>query len=269
MSRTSGRRKTDLERQLRDVAYYDAHWSRQLASGDGAGMSLHSLLVPTDEELARQDLGHLLVTMWEWLGDLHGARVLELGCGSGDYTVMLARRGAQVTCIDISAAAGDFVRARAAANRVAGSVTFLRMAAEALAFSPASFDLVVGFGVLHHIDIEVAAPELRRVLRPGGRAIFREPLGTNPLLAFARDHLPYHAKARSPNEMPLTYEHIAALGAHFRAVRVREMYLLSMLGRAIGREATWMPLWHWDEWLLQHYPALRRFCRYVLVEYTS
>jgi len=48
--------------------------------------------------------------------------------------------------------------------------------------------------ILHHLDLTVAARELRRVLRPGGVAVFCEPWGGNPLLNFARRRLPYAGK---------------------------------------------------------------------------
>jgi 2-polyprenyl-3-methyl-5-hydroxy-6-metoxy-1,4-benzoquinol methylase len=250
-----------LARQALDAAYYDDLWGRRLIQAN--------LTLPPDEELALLDLGHLLTYVWTLLGDLNEARVLELGCGSGDYTVMLARRGADVTAVDISTQAGRYTRAQAEANDVIERVHFCQMNADALALADKSFDLIVGFGILHHLNLQAAALEIRRLIRPGGRAIFREPLGENPLLELARTHLPYRNKARSPNEMPMTYEMIATVGTHFRETHVREMYLFSMIGRAVGSEARWTWLWHFDEWLLRRLPALRRLCRYAVIEYCA
>ena len=251
-----------LDRQTLDAAYFDDLWRERMARAN--------LVLPPDDELARKDLGHLLTYAWTLTGNLNQMRVLELGCGSGDYTVMLARRGADVTTIDISIQGGRFTRARAEANDVADRVRFGQMNAEALAFADESFDLVIGFGVLHHVDLGTIAPEIRRMLKPGGRAIFREPLGENPLLEFVRNCLPYPKKARSPNEAPITYDMIAAVGAHFRRTHVREMYLLSMIGRVSGDETGWWTwLWRLDEWLLQRIPALGRLCRYVVIEYRA
>ena len=249
------------DRQTLDMAYYDDLWGKRLAWAD--------LVLPPDDELARQDLGHLLVYMWTLFGDLNEARVLELGCGSGDYTAMLARRGADVTAVDVSIQAGRFTCLRAEANGVAERVHSCQMNAEALAFANESFDLVTGFGVLHHLEPPAVAPEIRRILRRGGRAVFREPLGENPLLELARNCLPYRDKARSPNEVPMTYEMIATVGAHFRETHIREMYLFSMIGRAGGSETGWTWLWRFDERLLQRIPMLRRLCRYAVIEYCA
>jgi len=248
-----------LQRQTLDARYYDALWNKQLTYAD--------LILPSEEELARQDLGHLLAYTWMLLGDLSKARVLELGCGSGDQAVLLARRGAGVTAIDISKHAGRLTRARSEANNVADRVHFCQMNAETPALANGSFDLIAGFGALHHLDLQAIAPEMQRLLKPGGRAIFCEPLGENPLLEWARSHLPYRNKARSPNEAPMTYKMIATVGAHFRRTQVREMYLLSMIGRAMGTETTWAWLWRFDEWILHRLPTLRRFCRYAVIVY--
>jgi ubiquinone/menaquinone biosynthesis C-methylase UbiE len=180
---------------------------------------------------------------------------------------MLARRGARVTAIDVSAQAARMTSARAEANQVDGAVRLCQMGTEQLAFRDGSFDLVIGFGILHHLDLQAAAPEIRRVLKPGGQALFREPLGENPLLELARDRLPYRGKARSPNETPLTVQMINTAGRSFRDVQIREMYLFSMIGRVWGNEAVWSWLWRFDEWLIRRLPWLRRLCRYAVIVY--
>lgn len=247
--------------QQLDAEYFDALWQRLYARGQIEHQ------VPPDEQMWQQDLGRSLQVAFAWLGDLQGKRVLELGCGPGDYTIMLARRGAQVTAIDIAPASLGITRERAQANRVGQAVQTGRLAAETLAFAAESFDWVVGFGLLHHANPVALGPEIRRVLRPGGRALFREPLGTNPLLEFVRERIPYRAKHRSLNENPLTDEDMAEVGQYFQTTRVREFYLFSMISRAVGNEMSFPFLWHLDEFLLQKFPFTRRWCRYVLVEY--
>jgi ubiquinone/menaquinone biosynthesis C-methylase UbiE len=215
----------------------------------------------------QQDLGRSLQVAFAWLGDLQGKRVLELGCGPGDYTIMLARRGAQVTAIDIAPSSLWITRARAQANQVDQATQTGWMAAETLAFAAESFDWVVGFGLLHHANPAALGPEIRRVLRPGGRALFREPLGTNSLLEFVRQRVPYRAKHRSLNENPLTDQDIATVGQYFQRIRRREFYLFSMISRAVGNEMSFPALWHLDEFLLKKFSFTRRWCRYILVEY--
>ena len=63
------------------------------------------------------------------------------------------------------------------------------------------FDLVIGNGILHHLDAETALSSIHRVLKPGGRLIFREPLADNPLLKLFRFLTP---KARTIDELPFS-----------------------------------------------------------------
>jgi ubiquinone/menaquinone biosynthesis C-methylase UbiE len=248
--------------QRLDAAYFHGLWQELYTSGKIA------CLVPPDEQMWQEDLGRSLEVAFAWLGDLQGQQILELGCGPGDYTIMLARRGAQVTAIDIAPSSLWITNERAEANQVDHAIQTSLLAAESLAFTAETFDWVIGFGLLHHADPVTLGPEIRRVLRPHGRALFREPLGTNPLLQFTREWIPYRAKRRSLNENPLKYQDINGIGRHFQTTRLREFYLFSMISRAIGHEMSFPTLWHMDEYLLKRLAFARRWCRYVLVEYT-
>jgi len=255
--------RTMTEAQRLDADYFNALWLELFSRGE-IGPE-----VPADEEMWQRDLGRSLQVAFEWLGDLEGKRVLELGCGPGDYTIMMARRGARVTALDLAPAGLHIARRRAQHNGVDSAVNVSWAVAEQLPFPAGTFDWVVGFGLLHHADLAALGPEVRRVLRPGGRALFREPLGTNPLLQFAREHLPYRDKHRSLNEHPLNYTNIARVGCCFRATRVREFYLLSMISRAVGNMLPSSALWVLDELFIQRLPWVRHWCRYALVEYAA
>ena len=227
----------------------------------------------TDAELmvAHSDFGHYarsdttMTGIAEFLGDLHGREVLELGNGMGEVTTLLARSGARVTAVDISPASSAVARRRAELHGVGDSIRFVVAAGEQLPLPDDRFDVVVGKAVLHHLDVGRAAPELHRVLRTGGRAAFAEPLGTNPLVAFARDHLPYPGKNPRGADVPLSYADIRAWEAPFAVAEHREVQLLEMAQRALGRGP--MPrLRRADDWLLARIPPLRRLCRYVVLK---
>ena len=103
------------------------------------------------------------------LDDLRGRRVLEIGCGMGLHSEMLARAGAQLVSIDLSATS---VAATQERFRLKGlSADIRRMDAETLAFDDASFDMVWSWGVIHHSSrTGRIVGEIARVLRPGGTA---------------------------------------------------------------------------------------------------
>jgi ubiquinone/menaquinone biosynthesis C-methylase UbiE len=103
----------------------------------------------------------------------HYARSLEIGAGTGYFTLNLLRAGliGEATCSDISP--GMLRALRANARRLGLDVTTERADAERLPFADGSFDLVLGHAVLHHIpDLTRAFAEFERVLAPGGTVLF-------------------------------------------------------------------------------------------------
>lgn len=147
------------------------------------------------------------------IGDgAEGLRILELGCGAGAYALPLAKAGARLDVIDISPRSIEVAQAKAEAQGVLDNITFHVMNAEALTFEDQSFDVVCGLGILHHLDLDVAIPELRRVLRPGGRGVFREPLAHNPAINLFRRLTP---KMRTVDEHPLTRQDLRMMASLF------------------------------------------------------
>jgi len=95
-----------------------------------------------------------------------GARVLEIGCGTGQATVPLAERGFEVLCIEL----GEQLAARARAN-LAGFSNVDVVNATFEEWEPGGdlgFDAVVAFTAFHWIDPEARYEKAARLLRPGG-----------------------------------------------------------------------------------------------------
>lgn len=100
-----------------------------------------------------------------------GARVLEVGCGTGAQTVQLIARspGMQLVCVDLSAVSLEQARARVTAQEPTADVEWLQGNLFELPFDDASFDHLFVCFVLEHLPDPVAAlRSLRRLLRPGG-----------------------------------------------------------------------------------------------------
>lgn len=161
-----------------------------------------------------------------------GAKVLEFGCGDSSYAVKLNQWGAQVTAIDISDEAIEETRRRLAEEGFLEQTELIRMNAEDLDFPEGSFDLVLGRAILHHLDLERAYGAIARVLRPGGTAIFLEPLAHNPLINLYRRMTPH---LRTEDEHPLTMNDLAATKRHFASVRAEYFTLLSIGALAAGK----------------------------------
>jgi SAM-dependent methyltransferase len=163
---------------------------------------------------------------------LSGKRVLEFGSGAAAQAFFLADRGARVTGIDISPVAVEQGRRRAAEERLGDQIDFRVMDAERLDFPDRTFDLVCGSAVLHHLDLSLAYPEIARVLRPGGSAIFVEPLGHNPLINAYRRRTP---ALRTVDEHPLLVADLEQAREQFRAVDARYFHLSSLAAIPIRR----------------------------------
>ena len=103
--------------------------------------------------------------------------VLELGCGSGDFTKSLAETKARITAVDISPNLIACARKKAPDT----NVSFKVENAYALDYEDGAFDAVVGNSILHHLEMDQAFREIYRVLKPGKGICFIEPNLLNPL----------------------------------------------------------------------------------------
>jgi 2-polyprenyl-3-methyl-5-hydroxy-6-metoxy-1,4-benzoquinol methylase len=146
--------------------------------------------------------------MWDWrqraarlLGNLRDQDLLDYGCGQGEESAYFAKLGARVTAIDISDVGVRVGRERAGANGL--DIDFRVMQCAPTEFPDEYFDLVHGMGILHHVGLADGLAEVHRMLRPGGIAVFLEPLGSSPLVETAKRML--HGRlSRRLNLIPVT-----------------------------------------------------------------
>jgi SAM-dependent methyltransferase len=208
---------------------------------------------------------------------LEGACVCEVGCGYGVISAWFAQQGAWVYAFDVSEANIRIAERAARVNQVSDRVCLSVMPGECLSYADKMFDLIFGNAVLHHLDLAISAREFYRVLRPGGVAIFREPLGENRLLEWAR-RCPWRSEKHrhSPDERSLRYSDVDILRTVFPKVDLREAELLAVL-RAVARKAEIgmiaVPRWEramqrlerMDRWLLRHLPLIRPLASYSVL----
>ena len=155
-----------------------------------------------------------------------GKKVLEYGCGQGRHALALARQGADVVGIDISAEGIQQARTLARDEGLEGNLSFEVMNAERLEFPDNYFDIVCGNSILHHLDLDNTCNELVRILKPDGRAVFREPLGHNLLINFYRQLTP---EMRTVDEHPLLASDLENLARYFHETRVHYYALCTLL----------------------------------------
>jgi len=129
-----------------------------------------------------------------------GTRVLDAACGTGNLAVLAARRGCQVSGLDI--ARNLIAQARERAGREALAIEFTEGDAEAMPYEDASFDVVVSmYGVMFAPRPEWVVSELCRVTKPGGLIALANwtPAGfIGKMFAVFARHLPPPAGLPSP-----------------------------------------------------------------------
>lgn len=195
------------------------------------------------------------------LGDVRGNRVVDFGCGSGVNTALLARRGAHVWGIDISQHLLRLASRRLAASGCSGEAAFIACSAHDMPFPDSSIDVVFGMGILHHLDLDLVAREVLRVLKPGGRAIFQEPVRNSAVIRWLRPLVPYRAPDISPYERPLTDEELDRFASGFSRGSLRAFVLPHVqIGRLLPVVRNhWQALYEWDRRLLRAAPGLARY----------
>jgi SAM-dependent methyltransferase len=133
------------------------------------------------------------------LGDVAGKRMLELGCGAGQWSIALDGRGAQCIGLDLSRVQLRHAREQAA------TLPLVNANGEQLPFADASFDIVFcDHGALSFCDPARIVPEVARVLRPGGSLTF---CASTPLL-----YLTWNAKKeKQSRRLHTTYDDLGQM----------------------------------------------------------
>jgi ubiquinone/menaquinone biosynthesis C-methylase UbiE len=156
---------------------------------------------------SRIDLEHSIA---ELTNGLSGKIVLDYGCGRGDESLNYLKNGAKkVYGIDISSTYIAYANQRCKELIIdSDKYCFQEMDAHDLKFENNTFDLIIGYGILHHLEPSIAMSEIHRTLKRNGRVILLEPLADNPLLKLFRFLTP---KARTIDEAPFTKKQLETI----------------------------------------------------------
>ena len=170
-----------------DQAWYNRFYTERSA-GDG---KVSPAVVERYSKLLHSKLFEL--EKWhELVGKVEGKKVLYLACGIETSAVLLARRGAEVWTFDLAREALRFQKNLALANGTLGHTHFVTGSCTRLPFRTASFDVVVGIGIWHHLqeDLETPCSEVARILKENGLAVFQEPIARSSILGRLRKLVP-------------------------------------------------------------------------------
>ena len=185
-----------------------------------ASVDLDSILVDESFESGTTPEGRQIL---EWLGDLRGKTLLDLGCGLGEGAVYFAKKGAYVTAADLSGEMLEVVKRLAEKHQV--DMITQKCLADTTPFPDATFDIVYSGNLLHHVDIEATLKEVCRILKPGGMAVFWDPLAHNPLIKCYR----FLAQSvRTKDEHPLHMKQLALFRRLFHTVKYECCWFFSL-----------------------------------------
>lgn len=202
-----------MQDKRNEVAFFDAH-----AAAD-------------DYNVFSESANARLIDSFVRLSGLEpGARVIDLGCGSGTFTYLLKQRGYAAAGLDMSPKLLQLAR------RKYPDLQFDEGDVEALPYEDGSVDGILLSGIVHHLpDARQCAGEVMRVLKRKGRFVAFDPNRANPFMYLYRDRSSpfYHSVGVTANERPVRAREVAET---FRAagLEVRTDYLSKLPYRYVA-----------------------------------
>jgi SAM-dependent methyltransferase len=157
------------------------------------------------------------------LGNPSNKRVLVYGCGNDNAAVWFSKSGARVDAIDISPKSVE--NQQLIAGQLELKINSMVMDAHHLDLPSDEYDIVYGNAILHHLNLQEAIPEIARVLKPGGKAVFRDVMSGNVFLRAFRYATPFW---RTPDEHPLTERDLDFIVQNFSNCQISD-YIFSGL----------------------------------------
>jgi len=141
---------------------------------------------------------------------------LDYGCGTGHYLIQIANKIKNGIGIDISEVSIINAQQIAKENNI-DNISFFVMDAMNTTFEDEVFDLICGESILHHLDLKLSLTEIKRILKSNGKAIFLEPLGTNPIISLYRKFTP---EVRTSDERAFKIKDIMMIKKIFPATEI-------------------------------------------------
>ena len=248
---------------------------------------------PDDDQFIFNDVEetHKILGTWEdvkrELGDVKGKKILEIGCSRGVFSIFLAKQGAIVTGIDVGEnlilAAKEFAKI----NNV--DCNFKACSAADMKLDE-TYDVIIGFAVLHHMNEESVLTSFRdfyRLLKNNGIAIFTEPVENSKSFEILQNIIPIPERPsilqrnkwktyyKNLDDRPMSNNEFIYAGKvnNFRSTKIFPHGLIIRLSKIFGKKnksrfiSANLLLKKFDKVLFKFFPILKRYCRQVVVVY--
>jgi SAM-dependent methyltransferase len=230
----------------KEIAFFDAH----AAGGE------YDVFTP-------QANARLIAAFMRLSGLPRGARVADLGCGSGVFTELLRREGYSSIGLDISRKLVEIGRGQYP------GLELIEGDAENLPFASESLDGVLLSALVHHFpDPRRLAAEVRRVLKPGARFVAFDPNRMNPFMWLYRDRTsPFYSRVGvTENERPVLAWQVAEVFRN-EGFRVQTDYLAGLSYRYIASQRTrrLLPVYNFIDATVFNLAIMKPFRPFVLV----
>jgi len=165
----------------------------------------------------------------DWLAKhVPGKIVLDYACGDGGVTLQAARMGASLAIgIDVSDVSIGKAAQAAAREGLSERCVFVEGDCEDTGFPDNSVDVILCCGMLHHLDLTKAYPEMQRILKPGGCVFAQEALNYNPIIKLYRKLTP-EMRTAWEKEHILSLKDVRAAKKYFKIGEIRYWHLTSV-----------------------------------------
>lgn len=212
--------------QDREAEHFNQHYAQEAAQGIAPLSDFDKLRYAAPRAntiFPREYFYHLLAP-------LKGKQTLEIAAGNGIDASLCAHNGADVHAYDLSEKSIEMVNQRAQINGVAHRVNTEVTGEFNNAFTGQSFDAILGYAALHHLpDLDQLSQQVYDRLKPGGVAVFAEPVVNSQALDRLRRMIPYSIHDMTEDEIPMDDARIAEFARPFDRMVSRDFQLTSRL----------------------------------------
>ncbi|HAI12309.1 MAG TPA: hypothetical protein DCM28_11435 [Phycisphaerales bacterium] len=243
------------DRLAREIEHFESHYAHEAAQGIDPLSDFDSKRYtnpPANTIYPREYYHHLLAPV-------AGKTVMEIASGNGIDASICCHNGAKLHAYDISSESIKMVQQRAKVNLVSENLTTQVTGDFMAAFEGQTFDHIIGYAALHHIPMEGLAQQVYDRLKPGGSAVFAEPVINSQLLYKIRKMIPYSFFEDTDDETPLNDNDINAFAKPFDRMEKRYFHLTSRIWHAFPNCWPLVKALHGFDREVLRLPFMRRF----------